>query len=412
MRFERENEPDMKRLLGRIGRIGAICLCVAPVMALQPRGMPAQTMNRGSESSGIADGSRAEVAAGSGYSVFRWSEAPEELVRGPTRAGGRGLAAGATGDPIEIRAGAPFVRLGSRVLTFANAPYLSDGDLWVPTEYLQRLDAVRREARSGLVVDIPRPGASEPTPASTAVRTGPWKVTVDPGHGGHDPGTVNRRTGAREKDIVLSVGRRLAEELRRRPGFEVELTREDDRFIPLKDRPKQARTSGSDLFVSIHVNAEPNGGSRANGFETYFLSPARNDESSRVARLENSVLELEGETLDFNGEAPIDKIVSMIVLEGNRDVSQDFGEYVQEGMARVAVGKDRGTKPGPFWVLVGATGHMPAVLVELGFITNAKDVAKLTDAEYQERLAVALADSIEEYRASYVQSQIRRSGGG
>jgi N-acetylmuramoyl-L-alanine amidase len=400
---------DLGTLLRRVGRFS---LCLAPVLTALPRELPAQMVNDGSATSGDSGRDGGVVRSESGYPVFRWSDAPEELVRGPAQSGGRGVASGATGDPIEVRAGAPFGRMGTRLLTLANSPYLSGDDLWVPTEFLQRLDAARRDARRGLVVEIPRPEASDRTPASPAARSGPWKVTIDPGHGGHDPGTVNPRTGAREKDIVLSVGRRLAEELRRRPGFEVELTREDDTFIPLKERPKQARTSGSDLFVSIHVNAEPNGGTRANGFETYFLSPARNDESSRVARLENSVLELEGETLDFDGEAPIDKIVSMIVLEGNRDVSQDFGEYVQDGMSRVAVGKDRGTKPGPFWVLVGATGHMPAVLVELGFITNANDVKKLTDADYQERLAVALADSIEEYRDSYVQSQIRRSGGG
>ena len=223
---------------------------------------------------------------------------------------------------------------------------------------------------------------------------------------------MNPRTGAREKDIVLAVSRKLARELRNRPGFQVELTREDDRFIPLKQRPKQARSSGSDLFISVHVNAEPGGGTSANGFETYFLAPARNDEASRVARLENSVLELEGEDPEFGNENQIDKIKAMVFRDDNRDVSQQFGSYLQNGLREVAVGKDRGTKPGPFWVLVGATGHMPAVLVELGFITNAKDVQKLTDGDYQERLAVALADSIEEYVESYVRAQIRLGGGG
>jgi N-acetylmuramoyl-L-alanine amidase len=368
--------------------------------------------NGGSSGAGDSDRAVAGEIDDQRYPAFQWRAAPDELIRGPAQSAGLGMATGPGGDPIEVRAGAPFARLGNRVLTLTNSPYLSEGDLWVPNELLERLDELRRKARSGLIVEIPSREAAESSPARPEPRSGPWRIAIDPGHGGHDPGTVNRKTGAREKDIVLAVGRKLAEELRRRPGFEVELTREDDRFIPLKQRPKQARSNGSDLFISIHVNAEPNGGTRANGFETYFLSPARNDESSRVARLENSVLELEGETRQFDGEEPIDKIVSMIFRDDNRDVSQDFGEYLQEGLSRVAVGKDRGTKPGPFWVLVGATGHMPAVLVELGFITNATDVKKLTDETYQGQLAVALADSIEAYLERYVQSQIRRSGGG
>ena len=93
-------------------------------------------------------------------------------------------------------------------------------------------------------------------------------------------------------------------------------------------------------------------------------------------------------------------------------MSQQFGSYLQNGLRQVASGKDRGTKPGPFWVLVGATGHMPAVLVELGFITHAKDVKNLTSEGYQQRLAVALADSIEDYVDSYVRAQIRLGGGG
>jgi N-acetylmuramoyl-L-alanine amidase len=387
---------------------------VALLLSGLPRGIPAQMTNGGSKGAGDSGRRVTEGSGDQAYPAFRWRAAPDELIRGASQSAGRGTAIGSGGDPIEVRAGAPFARLGSRVLTLTNSPYLSGGDLWVPKELLERLDDVRRMARSGLIVEIPSREAAESSssPVRPEPRSGPWRITIDPGHGGHDPGTVNRKTGAREKDIVLAVGRKLAEELRRRPGFEVDLTREDDRFIPLKQRPQQARSNGSDLFISIHVNAEPNGGTRANGFETYFLSPARNDESSRVARLENSVLELEGETLEFDGDEPIDKIVSMILRDDNRDVSQDFGEYLQEGLGRVAVGKDRGTKPGPFWVLVGATGHMPAVLVELGFITNAKDETKLTDGKYQERLAVALADSIEAYLDRYVQSQIRRSGGG
>jgi len=386
----------------------AIAACA--LVAGSPCDARAQLAN-GTGDAGPAGGWSVEARHDRGYSAFRWGSSPDDLVRDPQLSGGRGSASLAGGEGIELRAGAPFARVGDRVVLLANESYLADGELWVPTELLTRLSSLRGAARTGLIVDIPRSSAEERT-AGVTPRSGPWKITIDPGHGGHDPGTVNPRTGTREKDIVLAVSRKLARELQNRPGFQVELTREDDRFIPLKQRPKQARNSGSDLFISVHVNAEPGGGTTASGFETYFLAPARNDEASRVARLENSVLELEGEDPEFGNEEQIDKIKAMVFRDDNRDVSQQFGSYLQNGLREVAVGKDRGTKPGPFWVLVGATGHMPAVLVELGFITNAKDVQKLTDGDYQERLAVALADSIEEYVESYVRAQIRLGGGG
>lgn len=412
MRFERGTESVIgtPRFAGGC-RSAVLAVAAWALGAGIPVDVRAQMANGGSAAGSADGGWNVETRHDRGYPAFRWTSSPADLVRDPQLSGGRGSASLAGGDGIEVRAGAPFARAGERVLILANESYLADGDLWVPAELLPRLSTLRSAARTGLIVDIPRSGDEERTTGVTP-RSGPWKITIDPGHGGHDPGTVNPRTGAREKDIVLAVSRKLAEELRRRPGFQVELTREDDRFIPLKQRPKQARNAGSDLFISIHVNAEPGGGTSATGFETYFLAPARNDEASRVARLENSVLELEGEDPEFGNEAQIDKIKAMVFRDDNRDVSQQFGSYLQNGLRQVAVGKDRGTKPGPFWVLVGATGHMPAVLVELGFITNAKDVQKLTDSDYQERLAVALADSIEDYVESYVRAQIRLGGGG
>lgn len=345
-----------------------------------------------------------------GYPAFRWSGAPAEIISGTALARGRGTAATSWGAGIEVRAGAPFARLGEAALPMLNSPYVSGGELWVPLELLTRVDGARP---SGAVDPDPQnisAGSREPYPVPARRRNEPWKVTIDPGHGGHDPGTVNRRTGAREKDIVLAVSKYLRDELRDRQGIEVELTRDDDRFIPLKQRPKQARTSGADLFMSIHVNAEPGGGTTARGFETYYLAPTRDDESARVARLENSVLELEGEEGGFAGETAVDKIVSGIVRDDNRAVSGRLGGYVQNEMRQVAEGPDRGTKKGPFWVLVGATGHMPAVLVELGFITNAKDERRLTDKNFQKQVASALADAVELYFEFYDGAQSRVGG--
>ena len=408
MPFERETDAVKMaagRLRSRLPRGGWLALAVCAVC---PTGLHAQAAAAPDETILLA-GREYSVAVdrGRGYPAFRWTGAPEDIFHRAALAGGRGTAATSWGAGIEVRAGAPFARVGEAALPMLNPPYVSNGELWVPLELLSRTAAARP------VDSAPRAEASSSRaapPAQPRHRNGPWKVTIDPGHGGHDPGTVNPRTGAREKDIVLAVSKYLRDELRDRPAIAVELTRDEDRFIKLEERPRQALSSGADLFLSIHVNAEPGGGTTARGFETYYLGPKRDDESARVARLENSVLELEGEDAGFGGDTPIDFIVSGLVRDDNRGTSGKLGGYVQNSMRGVTAGPDRGTKPGPFWVLVGATGHMPAVLVELGFITNPEDERQLTNKNFQKQLATALADAVERYFQFYDEAQFRLGG--
>ena len=410
MRFGRETD-EVKTAAGRLrSRLPGAGWLAVVVLAGWPAGLSAQG-SAGNETVVLA-GREYSVAVSRerGYPAFRWSGAPEEIIHATALTRGRGTAATSWGAGIEVRTGAPFARVGEVALTLLNSPYVSNGDLWVPLELLARAEASRPSGAVDLEAQVTPADSPEPPPVPTRQRHGPWKVTIDPGHGGHDPGTVNPRTGAREKDIVLAVGMYLHDELRDRPGIEVELTRDEDRFIPLKQRPKQASASGADLFMSIHVNAEPGGGTTARGFETYYLGTRRDDESARVARLENSVLELEGEEAGFGGDTPVDFIISGLVRDDNRAVSGTFGNFVQNEMRHVARGPDRGAKEGPFWVLVGATGHMPAVLVELGFITNAEDERQLTSKSYQKQLAAALAEAVERYFDFYDGAQTRMGG--
>jgi N-acetylmuramoyl-L-alanine amidase len=225
-------------------------------------------------------------------------------------------------------------------------------------------------------------------------RSGPWRVAIDAGHGGHDPGTVSPRTGAREKDISLKLALLVAEELKSRGGIEPFLTREDDRFIRLEDRPKLAIAANADLFVSIHVNAQPRGSS-ASGFETYYLGQARSEMSRQVAMRENAVIELEGA-----GNRPNLDQLEFILAGLDRDVnlveSRRFAGYIQNGLRTALDSKDRGVKSNIFYVLL-TTGSMPAVLVETGYITNPTDERRLTDENTQRKIARALADTIETY---------------
>ena len=403
-------ETDLVRAAGRLrSRLLRAGLLAALVFTGWPAGLAAQA-SAGDETVMLA-GREYSVAVSRerGFPAFRWSGAPVEIIHETTLARGRGMAATSWGAGVEVRAGAPFARVGEVALPMLNSPYVSGGDLWVPLELLARADAARPSGVES-TASAPPVSPSVPPAAPKSRRTEAWKVTIDPGHGGHDPGTVNRRTGAREKDIVLSVSKYLRDELRDRSNIEVELTREDDRFIKLEERPRQAMNNGADLFLSIHVNAEPGRGTSARGFETYYLAPARDDASSRVARVENSVVELEPDEGGFTGNTMTDKIISGLFTDDNRDTSGKLGGFVQNEMRLAAAGPDRGTKPGPFWVLVGATGNMPAVLVELGFITNKDDERRLTDSKYQKQLASALADAIERYFEFYEGAQTRLGG--
>lgn len=410
MRFGRETD-GVRTAAGRLrSRLPGAGWLAVVVFAGWPAGLSAQG-SAGNETVVLA-GREYSVAVSRerGYPAFRWSGAPEEIIHATALTRGRGTAATSWGAGIEVRTGAPFARVGEVALTLLNSPYVSNGDLWVPLELLARAEASRPSGAVDLEAQATPADSPEPPPVPTRQRHGPWKVTIDPGHGGHDPGTVNPRTGAREKDIVLAVSKYLRDELRDKPGIEVELTRDEDRFIKLEERPRQALSNGADLFLSIHVNAEPGRGTSARGFETYYLAPARDDRSKQVARLENSVIEMEDDGQKYTGQDKLDFILSGLDTADNRGTSGKLGGYLQNSMRGVAVGPDRGTKPGPFWVLVGATGHIPAVLVELGFITNAEDERNLTSQKYQKQLASALAEAVETYLEYYDGAQFRLGG--
>jgi N-acetylmuramoyl-L-alanine amidase len=336
---------------------------------------------------------RLAVAGHRGYPAVRWAKLPEGLIEAPLRRGSLATAVSA-GEPLLIYAGSPFGRHGDRAFQLANAPYLEGDDLWVPlqlfTDWLPT--AARADRRPAAVEEqnVDRAGRVSPV---LDRRAGPWRVVIDPGHGGHDPGTMNRRTGAREKDITLRVARYLFEELDRGRGVEAHLTRDRDMFVKVKERPRKAMALDADLFISIHVNAEPGRRTSASGFETYYLGRARTEESRAVAMRENAVVALED-----GGEPsqPVEFILSGWNQDVNRDESSRFGGHVQNSLRTVMGSRDRGVKPGPFYVLL-TNGSMPTVLVELGFITNAAEAKRLTSKAKQKEIARALAATIQSY---------------
>ena len=190
---------------------------------------------------------------------------------------------------------------------------------------------------------------------------------------------------------MLNVALETARVLKER-GFEVVTTRNKDVYISLQDRTGLANRVNADVFISIHANASPL--SRTlQGVETYFLSPARSDRAKEVAALENSVVvENMGH---YTQEAFLNFLNRETVVASNK-----LAIDVQRGMLQGVRGRfksvqDNGVREGPFWVLVGA--QMPAVLVEIGYLTHPEEIKRLTDRDYQRSVAHGIATGVENY---------------
>jgi len=216
-------------------------------------------------------------------------------------------------------------------------------------------------------------------------------VVVDPGHGGHDVGAVSRR-GIMEKDVNLGVAKELRRYLERESDLKVILTRDNDSYLELNDRAEIANSSGGDLFLSLHCNSWFNDG--AHGLETYFLSPAQSDWAKSVEAAENH----SGRPLGPEGDpGDVEFIVWELVQNRFISSSSQLAETIQNEVTRDLGLPNRGVRQAGFRVLVGA--YMPAVLIELGFLSHAQEENKLGDRSYQRELAKAIGDAILTYSA-------------
>jgi N-acetylmuramoyl-L-alanine amidase len=213
------------------------------------------------------------------------------------------------------------------------------------------------------------------------------RVVLDPGHGGKDPGAVYK--GVMEKNLTLDLARRVAPLLKKQLGCQVLLTRDKDVFPPLEARTAMANTQEADLFVSIHVNAAPS--RRLSGVETYFLNLATDEESMRVAARENATT--------TRSISDLQVILNDLMLNSKVNESNRLARAVQKGMLSSLRKKyrvrDLKVKQAPFYVLIGA--RMPAILVEVGFITNPTEHKRLKSSRYRSLVAEGIANGIVEY---------------
>jgi N-acetylmuramoyl-L-alanine amidase len=313
--------------------------------------------------------------------------------------------------PFRFLLGAPLYLFSNQLHPLANPVWMSRDTVYLPFQFVSEIipyylgERYRYDARAGRLQDIAlRPAvarASQPAERlPNGLRPG-HVVTIDPGHGGVDPGNPGRYfpRGLREKDVTLQIGLLLREELRKR-GVGVRMTRTTDTLIALGDRGGVC-TAACDLFVSLHVNslARRRGYTEVRGFETYFLAEARTEDAARVARMENDAVRFETGESDGPMAAGLDFILKDLQLNEHLRESARAAELVQKKLRGVHTGTDRGVKQAGFMVLT--TARRPAILVEMGYSTNPQDGRYLTSRKSQRAMASAIADAVVEYLQDY-----------
>lgn len=247
--------------------------------------------------------------------------------------------------------------------------------------------------------------------ARTAAQNNPSElflnnVVIDAGHGGKDPGTVSSDRKTREKDLTLDISKRLADKIiKAYPSVKVTLTRETDKFVELGSRAQIASNRGADLFISIHINASPSSKS-VNGFSVYILGQSSNKNkdtyafNQEVLKRENAVIYLEDDATKYQDydSSPESKIFLQLMSNAYREQSLLFAQFLNDNM-NGPFKRNIGIYQGNFAVLRLAS--MPAVLIELGFITNSGDLAVLRSDESLDKIVDNMFKAFSEYKTCY-----------
>ena len=334
---------------------------------------------------------------------------------------------------LDLIDGIPFAKRDTLTIPLTRAPQVRGGRLYLPFQFVTEViprygggyfyDAALGELRTFSTVASRPPPARSPssTPVSTVTAVPPMVnkpvaqppvftrpsarkvVVIDAGHGGPDRG-MSGPIGAPpwfvEKDVTLSVAKKLATVLRAR-GVDVLMTRTTDTLIALADRGKIANSNHGDVFISIHVNApgyNTAAAARERGFETYFLAEAKTEDERRVQDMENESVKFETGANAPKGD-PLNFIITDMAQNEHLRESSDLARTIQDGLIDVHPGPNRGVQQANFAVLRGS--YMPAVLVEIGFGSNQSEATYLSDQANQRALARNIAESVIAYLAHY-----------
>ncbi|WP_349293635.1 N-acetylmuramoyl-L-alanine amidase family protein [Flavobacterium marginilacus] len=232
--------------------------------------------------------------------------------------------------------------------------------------------------------------------AGSAQSAAKFKVVLDAGHGGKDPGA--KYNGHKEKDITLAVTLKVGKLLEQNPSIGLIYSRKTDEFVELRERAKNANRANANLFVSIHCNANKN--KAGNGSETYVMGMSRTNMNFEVSKTENSVIFLEDNYKKaykgFDPNNPETLIGLKMVQENNLTNSISFAKKIQNNFSKSSGIKSRGIKQEPLWVLDASI--MPGVLIEIGFISSPNDISFLGSENGQNDIAKAIADAVVSYK--------------
>ncbi len=250
-----------------------------------------------------------------------------------------------------------------------------------------------------LVIDLLGTTAGGAEEIAPAPRRDPNEkiIVIDPGHGGIEQGAVGP-TGLREKDVTLDLARRLKSVLEKNEDISVVLTRDEDRLVGLDERTAIANHNRATLFFSIHLNASPR--TTARGAETYFLSAeATDDEARTLAALENRASGVDEKSVYFGNGDSSDLDLVLWDLAQNQYLAESsvLAESMQRRLNELTGTPDRGVRQAPFRVLMGAT--MPAILVEVGFVSNPEEEERFKVLGYRNQVVSAMAAAVQEFLA-------------
>ncbi len=360
---------------------------------------------------------------------------------------------------VSFRYDSPFFRWDGVVLQMADSPYVTGGLAWLPLQFLtdflpRRLPglydfsserSLLRAANLELLVlddpialdaeddelesdaesrqselaqeleaapEVPFSGAVETTQEEEQVLASSYEdsrvVVIDAGHGGEDPGALSA-TGVREKTIALAIALEIEKALSEESDLEVHMIRDEDRFVDVWARGLTAtewKGERPGVFLSIHANSFP-ARREARGFETYFLSDARTDDERRVSAIENAPLNISAPNIDEERLADMDFILRDLRNYEHAHWSESLATLVQNELAKVHPGPNRGVKQGPLAVLTNAL--MPSVLIEVGFLSNESDLQLLRQKDFHQSSGRAIAEAVIKFLRSYPPGS---SGGG
>ena len=322
-------------------------------------------------------------------------------------------------DTLKFAVGIPFMTRNGRSMELSQAPKLENGHIWIAEEDVKKISSKAVGSATAPVAATQAPtkiteskSATKPaeTKPATPVVVKPKApkqeiagtrevrtIVIDPGHGGKDPGASGKKS--QEKDIVLAVAKLLRKNLAD-AGFNVKLTRSKDVFIELHQRANLANQWDGDLFISLHCNAIDATEERKKiiqGYQFYVLRAPESEEDKAIARRENAVATLYGEKNAKDELSPLEWFKLEARLEQYKQTSYLFTEKLLDSFESGKIKKmNTGVGGAGFMVLVGAM--MPAVLIELGFISNEEDEAYMMTKAGQQDLADRIAQAVSKYK--------------